>query len=277
MKTLSPQWKAALAQNATYLCRLWTIERKDGVLFRFTDHDRNLTVAGNVYTSVDNYQASAVQTAINSAASDIDIKVLLSPEGIEYMQLQRGLFDEAPTELFLYDWFNKLDPISIHTGRVHSIAGRNTQTATLKLTGPLGRVDTDFTERYSAKCRATFGDARCKYPIETVTDPFAVTVLGANALSFTASALAGQAIDLWKLGTILWTTGPNKGTRQEVAGNNELGRINLLFPPPFAIELGNAGTITQGCPKTVAACTAYENLINYRGEPKVPGDKGIGS
>ena len=276
MKDLTPELSAALAQNSTRLCRIWEITRKDGMVFRFTDHDRDITFDGNVYGWQTSFMATAVQTQLNSAGSDVDVTVLLAPGSLEYMHLQRGLFDEADTILRIVRWD---DPnggaIIIHQGRVNSVDLNSRQSAILQLVGPISRVNKSLTEKYSKSCRANFGDARCKFPLATVTTDYTVTAPGGNDQQFKAAALTGQPVDHWMLGTVEWLTGTNKGTRQEVAGNDALGGVNLLFRPPFPVAPGDTGKITRGCPKTLAACEGYANRANYRGEPFVPGDSGI--
>ena len=46
MKTLPPALQAHLDSGATTLAWCWRIERADGVVFGFTDHDRELSFGG---------------------------------------------------------------------------------------------------------------------------------------------------------------------------------------------------------------------------------------
>ena len=119
-----------------------------------------------------------------------------------------------------------------------------------------------------------FGDARCKFNLATVTAPFEVTAVG-GAQVFTSADLVAASLNLYRLGTVVWLTGANVGNRVEVAGNSA-GVVSLLFKPPYQIQVGDTGNIIRGCSKTIAACTGYANVPNYRGEPYVPGDDGLG-
>ena len=51
MKTLNPVLQAHLDEGTTTLAWCWRITRADGVTFGFTDHDRDLTVAGLVHAA----------------------------------------------------------------------------------------------------------------------------------------------------------------------------------------------------------------------------------
>lgn len=274
MKPVTPEMAEALALNLTYLCRLWTIKRKDGQLFRFTDHDRDVTYAGEIYTSKTAFQASAIQTTINSAAGNLDVSVLLAEGSIEYLDLERGMFDDAHVSIDIVSYkAPEMGAIAVFEGVVYSVQLPNTQLGTLQLVGGVRRSARPMVEHYSPSCRASFGDERCKFDLATVTETFTITT-APTGQTFTSDDLADAATNLYALGTVTWTAGDNVGTRVEVAGNNA-GLVSLLFKPPFPMKPGDTGTITRGCPKTTAACIGYNNLPNYRGEPFVPGDDGL--
>lgn len=274
MKNITPEMADLIASNVTTLCRLWTIERKGGTVLYFTDHDKDIDFEGHTYQADNSFMASAVQSRLNATASDLDVSVLLAPGSVEYFDVVNGLYDSAPVTLKIVSYAN-LDAGSIllFSGKVATVTAPNQQTALMALTGSLKLVTKVMTERYSATCRAMFGDARCKFNLATVTAPFEVVSVGGAQL-FTADLTA--TLNQYRLGTVVWLTGPNAGTRVEVAGNTALGVIKLLFKPPYQIEVGDTGNIIQGCSKTLAACTGYNNVPNYRGEPYVPGDDGLG-
>jgi len=274
MKVISPTLEALLSDEITSICRLWTIERKDGTVFYFTDHDRNITFEANEYIADNSFEATAVQTAINSAAADLDVNVLLSDTAIKYDDVVRGMYDEAPVTLKLISWRNPAAGVmDLFAGRVTSADVQNRRTASLQLKGGLYRATKPITEQYSATCRASFGDDRCKFNLATVTDAFTVGSVG-SVQQFTAPELVAKAVNWYILGTVTWLTGDNVGTRVEVAAN-AAGAVTLMVKPPFAMQVGDTGTITRGCSKTLAACNGYANRANYRGEPYVPGDEGL--
>jgi uncharacterized phage protein (TIGR02218 family) len=275
MKNITPEMADIIASNVTTLCRLWTIERKGGTMFYFTDHDRDLDFEGHTYLADSSFMATAVQTRLNAVASDLDVSVLLAEGSLEYFDMISGMYDSAPVTLKIISYAN-LDAgsIMLFDGKVSTHTIPNQQTALLRLVGNVKLVTKALTERYSATCRAMFGDARCKFDLATVTAGFTATAVGGAQL-FTAAALVAASINFYRLGTVVWLTGDNAGTRVEVAGNTA-GVVKLLFKPPYQIQVGDTGNIVRGCSKTLAACTGYNNVPNYRGEPFVPGDEGLG-
>jgi hypothetical protein len=55
MKAVSASLAAHLTGPVTTLATCWRITRTDGVVFRFTDHDRDLVVDGEVYEASAGY------------------------------------------------------------------------------------------------------------------------------------------------------------------------------------------------------------------------------
>jgi hypothetical protein len=72
---------------------------------------------------------------------------------------------------------------------------------------------------------------------------------------------------------VSFTSGDNTGKAFEVAAFASGGVVTLEMPAPFVIQVGNAFTISPGCGKRFDEdCkTRWNNAINFRGEPHVPG------
>ena len=69
MKTIPTALVAHLQGEVARLASLFTITRKDGVTFRFTDHDRDLVQAGQIYQSRADYERIA---AVGTSGLEID-------------------------------------------------------------------------------------------------------------------------------------------------------------------------------------------------------------
>lgn len=271
MKAIDPALAAELALTTKTLCRLWRITPNGRPTLYFTDHDRDVTYSGNVYQSSKSFQASAVSNSIGKAGGNIDVTVLLDETSLEYADLQRGIYDNADAELTVISFTNPAAPeLRIFAGLLDTVSLPTDKGAVLAFRGNLGKVDKQLTERYSPTCRADLGDARCTVDLAPFQKAFTVDAV-VSTQSFTASELT-DADGTYDLGVLLWSTGDNAGIAIEVARSLVTGQVTMFFKPPFAIQVGDTGTITRGCDKTVAACTAYNNLINFRGEPYVPGD-----
>ncbi|HEX4499862.1 MAG TPA: DUF2163 domain-containing protein [Scandinavium sp.] len=90
---------------------------------------------------------------------------------------------------------------------------------------------------------------------------------------------AGNSITLavttpgyFDFGLIKWTSGANNGLTMDVKSWDGTNLLKLVLPMPHPIALGDTFTITPGCDKRVQTCVAkYNNVVNFRGEPFVPG------
>jgi len=271
MKTVSSSLAASLSARVTTLCRLWTITPRLRSTLHFTDHDKNVTFDGNVYISDKGFEASAVEMTLNSAASNLDIAVLFSADLLRRSDLERGLLIDAAIELRIIDYLHpEYGSVLMFAGNVASVQGPDNQSGVLTVTGNISRLSKSLTEVYQPTCRADFGDTRCGVNIASYSEAVTVTAVHSNNQAFETGDT--MIVNAFKLGIMVWTTGDNTGVAQEVVTNEADGTILLFFRPPFAIQVGDTGTLYQGCLKTVAACKAYNNILNFRGEPYVPGD-----
>ncbi len=76
-------------------------------------------------------------------------------------------------------------------------------------------------------------------------------------------------------GLVTWLTGANAGYQMDVRQFTP-GTVTLALPMSYPIAVGDTYTIVAGCDKTVATCKArYANLVNFRGEPFIPGTDAI--
>jgi hypothetical protein len=92
--------------------------------------------------------------------------------------------------------------------------------------------------------------------------------------TFTATIDELRAVDGWFAGGVLtWENGPSTGRSIEVkAWTQATGQIELFLPMGYAIEPGDAFRIHPGCDKRLDTCVdRFANVLNFRGEPYVPG------
>lgn len=77
---------------------------------------------------------------------------------------------------------------------------------------------------------------------------------------------------LYNGGAIDWQTGRNAGASMEITGFVvETNTIELFEGMHYSINIGDTFLISQGCDKSAPTCTLYKNILNFRGEPHVPG------
>ena len=93
--------------------------------------------------------------------------------------------------------------------------------------------------------------------------------------NFTLTGLVEpRAVDDWfKYGALTFEEGPNAGKSIQMKGYVDIGDdVELLFAAPFDVTSGEAVRLYPGCDNRSATCIAkFDNILNYRGEPFVPG------
>lgn len=141
-------------------CLCWRLTRRDGGVVLVTEHDRDLTVDGEVYLA-----GAAVEGAQFTASTDLkpgraDAAGALSHGAINEADLAAGVWNGARVDVMRVDWASGEVAAHVWSGRfsdVRLVGGRfEVSLVSLKdaLERPVGRV---FTRR----CDAALGDARC--------------------------------------------------------------------------------------------------------------------
>ncbi len=83
----------------------------------------------------------------------------------------------------------------------------------------------------------------------------------------------GARDELFKYGTVKWTSGANINRQMEIKSSDEASGVITLFLRMNAdISVGDEFTMVPGCPKDLFSCTrTFRNTLNFRGEPYTPG------
>lgn len=73
-------------------------------------------------------------------------------------------------------------------------------------------------------------------------------------------------------GVVKFLTGKNAGRAMEIADfNATTGVVKLALPLPYQGLEGDLVSIQAGCNKTAKNCLLFDNILNFRGHPRVPG------
>jgi uncharacterized phage protein (TIGR02218 family) len=80
-----------------------------------------------------------------------------------------------------------------------------------------------------------------------------------------------QAAGYFSGGEVVWLTGANAGRRMEIKEFSNK-QFTLVLPMPNNVTVGDTFNAIAGCDKTISTCIAkFNNAVNFRGEPYVPG------
>lgn len=275
MKILAPSLANHLKEESTNLATFWKITRQDGLVQGFTNYDQNLTIDGLTYKAATGFNATAFSQDNTLAVRNLDIESVLSSDGITEADLAGGKYDYARVDVFLCRW--DIPPSSLFLNPPEHI---------LMVRGIIGEVSMSD-RRYKAEvrsfaqllqqkistvttkeCRAVFGDSKCTKDLSGLTDNLTITGV-TDKRQFTVNS--SRANGFYSLGQITLTSGSNSGIKAMVLSYSG-GIIQLFESLPYSLAIGNTLTAVAGCNKTIAACVSFGNILNYQGEPHIPGE-----
>jgi uncharacterized phage protein (TIGR02218 family) len=272
-RALTPALKSAMAGTTHTLRRLLTITRRDGLIIRYTDSVKDLTIAGNLYSARPGFRTSALVIANDGSIPTFDLVLPCRDDfDVKPKEVLRGLWGGATVAL---DYCDLSTPsaglMPVFEGMLGTAAQPEGGAVLFEVHGRLDLARTIFVESYGPTCRADLGDSRCKWP------------LLANGTEGTVEALAGRSVTValsnyppdgyFDGGVIKWTGGDNAGFAQEVrqwlVGPR---RLSFWVTPRFTPKVGDAFTVYPGCNKLLSTCRdKFNNVANFQGEPYLPG------
>lgn len=272
MKTLPVDLAAHIATGSTTLAYCLRLQRQDGSVYRFTSHDVDLTVSGQVYGAGPGLDISDIAFTAGLAPDNLELRVLYASDAITRADLLAGRWSGAVFELFEVNARDTAAGINLlltgETGEAKLTDGEGFTIELRSLKQALQRPCGSVVQK---TCRARLGDSRCGVNLaaHTVADTVG-TVYAARRLFSGASTFAPDGT--FQAGELQFTSGPNAGVRREI--KTFFGGIfELALPMPVDIEPGHAFTAVAGCQGRLEQdCRdRFDNVLNFQGEPHLVG------
>lgn len=283
MKTANTAARQHLAGELTTLATCWRLVRRDGKVMGFTDHDRDLRIAGQLYSAASGYTRTAITNQAGLAVDNVDLDGVLDHDTITDRDIRAGLYDRAEITVFLVDWSApNAWQITLRRGWIGEPLTTPDGGFRAELRGMSQAMSQNVLELYQPECRADLGDHRCKVDLATLTAAGTVAqVIDRRTLVLSIADERGVS-GHYNGGLLTFQAGPNAGWAVEVRGwtrtTAPLGQAVLFLPTPYAPAIGDAVSISPGCDGRRETCVSrFNNVLNMRGEPDLPGrDKLIG-
>lgn len=294
MLTLNVAAESLRTNQVHRFATLWMIERVDGTIFRFTDHDAEITdEEGNTYEPAGGFDATARERVTGTEKSpNLEVVGIVNSDAITEADLRAGHYRHAQVNEWLIDWrYPWLGRTARHEYRImetkfstngweaqlqgkarqlRQAAGRIAQR---RCPYDLGQPITADGPGLTGGCGVTLASFTVS---GTVTDIEGVPVgnsLGKRAFSDTG--LASTSDNWYRHGVLTWTSGDNNGLSFEVQGYTDSSRRVLLWlETPELIQVGDTFDMYAGCDKERTTCRdKFSNIANFGGLPWVPGGK----
>lgn len=276
MLTLPETLQARLNSRVTTLAWCWRVTRRDGQVFGFTEHDRELVVDGLACRAASGFAPGERDGRADLGADQSSVFGALSSDAISETDLANGLWDGARVDVLRVDWQDPSVFAPVWTGEIGET--RRGKTAfEAELRGLSARLERVTGRIYSRRCDAELGDTRCGVDL---SDPAfrsegSVTSVSGGEV-FVVGGLDGFDAGLFSGGLLTWNGGSNDGAICVVDAHRASGgtvTISLSRAPAETIAEGDAFTVTAGCDKRHATCRdRFANIVNFRGHPFLPGN-----
>ncbi len=167
MKAVTASLRTHLDQEATSMCTCWIIEREDGQMFFFTDHDEDVISGGQTYKSVGAYKRTAVASTDTLSVDNLDIEGITNELVLPRDELIVGLYDRAAIKVFMTRWDGgPSDQLRIRRGFFGQVQVLPNGTFSVELRGLMQHLSHTFTSIYTASCLHDLGDDGCMIPID---------------------------------------------------------------------------------------------------------------
>ena len=279
MRTLAAGIAGHIAGTAHKRVSMLRLDLVDGTTLALTDHNHDLPFdlgdGSETYLAGTGILPSDLSLSTGFDADEIEVE---GPIGttVTKAAVIGGRYDDAVARFFQTNWSSLADgAVKLLKGRV-VVAEVIGDRFRLTIHSEIGKFTQEVGRTITGYCDADFGDARCG--LTPVTDAVTVTAV-TDERSFTVSNPGARATNFFNGGTVQFTSGALNGTRKvEVLSFNTSGAVVLWTGLAEAPAVGDTLNLRQGCfdvatgeSKTRTACMAFDNIVNFRGFPDVPG------
>lgn len=165
-KSISAQLLSDIQKGVTTLSVCVEIIRKDGKIFRITNHDADVSFEGQNYDHTIPFQISAIDSGSSLAIDNTNL--VLFADGVHFINehFRDGLFDYAECSIFFVDYENPTHGrLTLRRGWFGPIERNTRNYIEITVTGLLKVLDFEVGRIYQPTCDADLGDKRCKVAI----------------------------------------------------------------------------------------------------------------
>lgn len=267
---------AHMAGGITTTCLAWAVERRDGLVLGFTDHDRDLAFDGVTFRAGTGMTARALQQSTGLSVDNSEAVGAFSDKAIREADLRVGRFDGASVRCWLVNWSDPAERALQFSGSIGEVShGPEGFRAELRglaeaLNRPQGRV-------IESACDATLGDARCRFDSAQAGYSGRFEVVSVrDGQVFTLNGAVGFEAGWFERGLLVFEDGAAAGLRGWVKTDRITGGgriVELWQEPGVPVAAGDHVRIVAGCDKRGETCRVkFDNFLNFRGFPDVPSE-----
>lgn len=279
MVMLNADLQAHLEGGLTTLAHAWAIERKDGMILGFTDHDRDLNFDGLTFRADTGLSALSLAQSTGLSVDNTEALGALSDLSIREDEIEQGRFDAAEVRAWLVNWQDTDQRYLQFRGTIGELRRSNggfqaeLRGLTEALNRPLGRV-------FQKPCTAVLGDNACGFELTLPGYSADILIDAVNqSRIFRWENLSGFEPGWFGRGRLQVLDGSAAGLWGMVKTDRFDGPtrvIELWEPIRSVLNSGTSVRLIAGCDKRSTTCRLkFNNLLNFQGFPDIPGEDWI--
>lgn len=268
----------------------------DGTILGFSTHDVDIVYDDGegpvIYRAASGFTATASATKSDLSVDNSEALGFLDSGSILETDIRSGAYDNCDIWIRLVNWADlTMGDVLLRRGTIGVVKMKNQQ-FTAEVRGLAAKLTARIGDTYGPVCRATFGSGLngidmnshylCKFDVTTVRQTGSIasvvdlrTIMPAAGLTgqggSTGSASAGWFDD----GFITFTSGALSGGSFEIK-RWDGSTLEFFLDFPELPTADDTFTIEAGCnhladPVTGDCQNKFSNIVNFQGEPFIPG------
>lgn len=262
--------KNHLAGELLTIATCWKLTLIDGKIMGFTDHDEDLNIDNIIYKSSSGFTASSIILNSDLKTNNLEIDGVLNSEDIKEEEVLSGKYDFANVEVFLVNYKDLYQgKMNLHSGTFGKITLNNGRFIA-EIISLSAKLNKSIGELYSPTCRAQFCDDKCKVDAKNFSKVSTVTRV-IDEKRFEDTNLK-ESDGYYKHGVAKFFDLQANIKFESIVKEYRNKIVTLFTSPSYQISVGDQYSILAGCDKTFSMCkNRFNNTINFRGEPYIPG------
>lgn len=255
MKGFSTALRAHLARAVTTITFCWrVVRRSDGVEFRFTAFDEDLTVDGDLYSSVAGFERSAIKSGSDGTVDNLDIVGYCTAGGIERDDVLAGRYDYSELYLLVVNWADPTQFGALRRGTLGECIVLPSGAFAAELRGMMQPLAQESGEFWQPLCRHDLGDPGCGVPVLPV-DWTANTAIAEG--TYVRPAIRGtDALKVAIFQADGGTTGASEPSWDTTIGNTTADNDITWTSQPYFRTIGTVSSVTDRATIEVSALSA---------------------
>lgn len=277
------------AGDALTICTCARLIRRDGVVYGFSTLDVPFTYQLSIdtqpaipYIPISSIAPATIQSSSGTSVDNTQITGVIDSNYVSIADLKAGRYDDS-TEVTIF----KVNYNSLGDGEVVTFRGYVGEitlddiTYKVEALAQLNRAKKNIGISTQPTCRVKrFCDQQCGLTLATYTftglNATAITAAYSLTLNLTSDT---HATGFYTSGIVGCSSGPNVGFEREIKSHTNsasVAQLTLKEAFPFPIGTGDVFYAIAGCDRSFGTCAGtYNNAINFRGEPHLPGNATI--